>query len=193
MPGTQLTPAGFREDLDTSREIIQQASGTLIKGFRAPQFSIDRRCLWAFQVLTDAGYQFDSSVFPARSWLYGYADAPREPYRPLKNGDLVEYPLATVRLGTLTLPAVGGVYTRLLPYRLIRWAILRLNKEGIAAILYLHPWELDLAQPRIPVNPRERLTHYGLRSSLAPKLQRLWRDFHFAPLGEVHQAWLQAN
>ncbi|MBN1667395.1 MAG: DUF3473 domain-containing protein [Anaerolineales bacterium] len=185
----QLSPQEFRDDLELARQAIQQATGVTVKGFRAPQFSINQDSTWAFRVLAQAGYQYDSSVFPARSWLYGYAGAPRRPYAPLANSDLMEYPLATLRLGSIILPAAGGVYTRLLPYPILRGNIRRLNEQGWPAVLYLHPWELDLDQPRIPVNPRERLTHYGMRATLARKLCRLCQDFDWIPLGELHCSW----
>ena len=188
-----LTPAEFREELDRTGDLIAQASGAAVLGFRAPQFSIDQRCPWAFQVLVEAGYHYDSSVFPVKTLLYGYPGANRQPYRPLPDADLVEYPLATVRLAGVTLPVAGGVYNRWLPAHFTRWAVRRLNCQGVAAVLYLHPWELDRQQPRIPVSPRERLTHYGRRASLEGKLRHLFHDFEFAPLGEVHQQWLSRN
>jgi hypothetical protein len=105
----------------------------------------------------------------------------------------VEYPVATIRFAGLTLPVAGGFYNRMFPYPFIRWALRRLNHQGISAVLYLHPWELDLKQPRIPVSPRERLTHYGGRYTLAGKLHRLCRDFTLVPLGDVHREWLSKN
>jgi polysaccharide deacetylase family protein (PEP-CTERM system associated) len=179
----ELTPAEFRTELDEARQVIEQASGAAVKGFRAPQFSIDHRCLWAFEVLAEAGYLYDSSVFPLKSYFYGYAGASRHPYHPLPDSPLIEYPVATFRFGKLTFPVAGGVYNRLLPYPLIHWATQHINREGFPAVLYLHPWELDLRQPRIPVNPRERVTHFAGRTTLAKKLRRLCKEFEFAPLG----------
>jgi len=192
-PVHRLTPATFREDLEKTRESIQEAAGVPVRGFRAPFFSIDSRCLWAFDVLAEAGYEYDSSVFPLRTILYGYAGASRLPYRPVAGKNLVEYPVATIRLGGVTIPVAGGFYWRMLPYPIIRWALRRLNHQGVPAVLYMHPWELDILQPRIPVSPRERLTHYGGRKTLAGKLRHLCHDFKLAPLGEIHRIWLSTN
>jgi polysaccharide deacetylase family protein (PEP-CTERM system associated) len=189
-PVYKLSPEEFRRDLDETRKLIGDIAGVGVTGFRAPYFSIDQRNLWAFDVLEQAGYQYDSSIFPLKTILYGYAGASRIPYRPLSGGGLVEYPLSTLRILGRNIPISGGFYNRMLPY----WIIKRsLNRQGMAVILYLHPWELDVHQPRIPVSPRERLTHYGGRASLAGKLRGLSRDFHLAPLGEVHQLWTTSH
>jgi len=188
-----LTPGEFRQELRRSREAIAQVASVAVQGFRAPQFSISRLNDWAFQVLSEEGYCFDSSIFPMRSLLYGDSSARRTPYRPLAGVGLVEYPVAVLRFAGVTLPVAGGFYNRMLPYAVIRRGVALLNRRGASAVLYVHPWELDLFQPRIPVSPRERLTHFGGRASLAPKLRRLFSEFSFAPLGEVHRQWLSSN
>lgn len=192
-PVHHLTPAEFLHDLDETRKLISDAAGVDVKGFRAPYFSIDQRCLWAFAVLEQAGYQYDSSIFPLKTILYGYSGASRTPYRPLSNAGLVEYPLSTLRLLGRNFPISGGFYNRILPYRFIHWGLYTLNGQGTAAILYLHPWELDVHQPRIPVSPRERLTHFGGRASLAGKLRKLAHNFRLAPLGQVHRLWTASH
>jgi hypothetical protein len=87
-----------------------------------------------------------------------------------------------VRLGGVNWPVAGGFYLRMLPYSFVSWAIRRLNGQGQPAVLYMHPWELDLEQPGHPVTPRERLTHYGGRRTLEAKLRRLFSEFRFMPL-----------
>jgi polysaccharide deacetylase family protein (PEP-CTERM system associated) len=188
-PVHQLNPQEFRRDLDETRQLIQDIAGADVVGFRAPYFSIDQRCLWAFEVLEQAGYHYDSSIFPLKTILYGYAGASRVPYRPLSDARLVEYPLTTLRMFGRNFPVAGGFYNRMLPYPVIRWSLRKINRQGMAAILYLHPWELDVHQPRIPVSPREKLTHFGGRASLAGKLRRLSKDFHLTTLGEVNRLW----
>jgi hypothetical protein len=123
---------------------------------------------------------YDSSVFPTRNMLYGFPEAPRFPYRTAEG--MVEFPLATVRWGGVNWPIAGGFYLRALPYAFIRWGIARLNREGHSAVIYLHPWELDLDQHYSRVTARERITHYHGRRGLAEKLQQLFSDFRFGPL-----------
>ncbi len=192
-PVHQLKPSEFKAELDRTTQLVQDISGQAVKGFRAPYFSIDQRCLWAFEVLAESGYQYDSSVFPLRTILYGYPGASRYPFRPLPGAELVEYPVATIRAAGLTLPAAGGFYFRIYPYTFIRWSLRSLEKKAQSGVLYMHPWEFDQHQPRIPVTFRERITHFAGRSSWAEKLTRLARDFELVPLGELHRLWLQRN
>jgi len=174
----------FRQELQQSIEAVNRAAGVVPKGHRAPYFSVNATTPWAFEIMAEAGIEYDSSVFPTRSMLYGFPGAPRFPYRMEHNG-MVEYPASTLAVGRYTLPIVGGFYTRALPYAVTRWAIRRLNAEGHPAILYIHPWELDLGQRYSRVTPRERVTHYYGRRGLEAKLHRLFTDFHFVPLGEL--------
>ena len=192
-PVHRLTPDEFRLDLEETRKLVADITGSDVTGFRAPYFSIDERCSWAFEILAKTGYQYDSSIFPLKTILYGSSGASRIPYRPLAGFDFVEYPLTTLRLLGINIPVAGGFYNRVLPYRFISWSLHTLNQQGIAAILYLHPWELDLDQPRIPVSPRERLTHFTGRASLSTKLGHLLQDFLFAPLSDVHRSWLASH
>jgi hypothetical protein len=114
--------------------------------------------------------------------LYGYPHAPRFPYHPLDNGDLIEFPLSTVRVAGVNWPMAGGFYLRLLPYPLFRAGLRRINREGQRAIVYLHPWEIDPDHPRPNPTLRERVTHYyGLRR-MEGKLAALLRDFEFGPM-----------
>jgi hypothetical protein len=82
----------------------------------------------------------------------------------------------------MNLPAAGGGYLRLLPYGWTRWALTRLNeREGEPAIFYVHPWEVDPEQPRLPVRGLSRFRHYRNLHLTEPRLRRLLGGFSFAP------------
>jgi polysaccharide deacetylase family protein (PEP-CTERM system associated) len=173
---------------------VEKASGKQVIGHRAPMFSINGTSLWALEVLSDLGFHYDSSVFPTRNMLYGYPDAPRFPYYPLENRDLIELPVSTVRFLGVTWPMAGGFYLRLLPYSIFKRGLAQLNREGKPGIIYLHPWELDPDHPRPDPTLRERFTHYYNLHRTATKLTALLRDFRFAPLAELlHDAVPQAG
>ena len=73
-------PDEFGDDVRRCRTALEQAAGRRVLGFRAPSFSIVPGTDWAFDVLIDAGYAYDSSVFPIRRPGYGYPGAPAVPY-----------------------------------------------------------------------------------------------------------------
>lgn len=180
-----LTPERFASQLDRTLELLATLTSKPIIGHRGPYFSINRHSLWALDVLHERGFRYDSSIFPTRNMLYGYPEAPRLPHRLGDGNSLTEFPLSTVRLGGINWPIAGGFYVRALPYTMVRLGIQRLNRQGHPAIMYAHPWELDLRQPRPRVTPREMITHYHGRCRLEDKLRRLLEGFQFGPLCEL--------
>jgi polysaccharide deacetylase family protein (PEP-CTERM system associated) len=185
----RLTPEEFGDELDRALETVAPLCSHAIIGHRAPYFSINGESRWAIGVLRERGFCYDSSFFPTRNMLYGYPDSPRFPHR-IEGSTLVEFPLSTARWLGLTVPVSGGFYMRALPYAVVRQGIRQLNRQGHPAIIYVHPWELDTEQHYGRVTPRERLTHYYGRAGLGSKLDRLFDDFEFVPLGELYQQYL---
>lgn len=180
----RLTPSAFDGEVGRSMEAVMRVNGEVPQGHRAPYFSVNATTPWAFDVLARHGLRYDSSVFPTRNMLYGFPGAPRLPYRVAENA-LWEIPASTVRWAGKTWPMAGGFYVRALPYTVTRWALRRLQQAGEPAILYIHPWELDLGQRYNQVTPRERITHYHGRHGLAAKLHRLFSDFRFGPMRDL--------
>jgi len=152
----------FRQDIRRARQLLQDLSGQEVIGYRAPSYTIMTRTLWALGIIAEEGFRYDSSVFPIARRRYGMPSAPRWPHRiALDDGrSVVEFPLPTVRFGTLNAPATGGAYLRLLPLRFQQWTVGRMLRAGLPFVLSIHPWELDPGQPRFPVRPRTRWTHY---------------------------------
>ncbi len=185
------SPAEFREETRRSRRVLQDTSGQPVLGYRAASFSIVRQSLWALDVLVEAGFRYDSSVFPVRHDRYGLPGAPRGIHRAKtpSGAELIEFPPSTVRVAGITLPVAGGGYLRLLPRLVSHWAIRRLNvRDRMPAMVYLHPWEIDPGQPRIRGTLSNRLRHYtGLRS-MRSKLRELVERFRFGPLVEALEA-----
>jgi polysaccharide deacetylase family protein (PEP-CTERM system associated) len=178
-----LTPEEFRADLRRARAAIEDACGAAVRGFRAPSFSITRRSLWAFDVLVDEGYAFDSSVYPVRRDRYGVPGAPRFAYRvSTPAGQLLEVPPSTIRRAGLTVPVAGGGYFRLYPYAVTSLAIREINREGQPAVVYLHPWEIDPGQPRQAGSALSRFRHYVNLERTEPRLARLMSELRFGTM-----------
>lgn len=181
-----MTPEAFRADLRKSRDLLEQAGGAAVTGYRAPSFSLDARTPWAHGILAEEGYAYSSSVAPIRHDHYGWPDAPRFAFRPLRDSALSELPVTTARAFGRTIPAGGGGFFRLFPYAVSRWAVRQVNAEGQPAIVYFHPWEIDPGQPRVAGAPlRSRLRHYTNLSVMAAKLERLIGDFRWGRVDAV--------
>ena len=178
------TPAAFRADVRRAKSILEDACGRQVAGYRAPSYSITPRSLWALDILVEEGYQYDSSIFPIRHDRYGIPVSARRPYRiDRPAGSIIEVPGSTTRVGLLNLPIGGGGYFRLLPYGWTRWGIARVNRlEEIPTVFYLHPWEIDPEQPRLPAGRLSRFRHYRHLEDTESRLRRLLADFRFGPL-----------
>jgi len=183
----------FREDIYRAKAVLEDLSGAPVKCYRAPSYSVTARTLWALDILHDAGFEYDSSIFPVVHDQYGIPDAPRFlHYRSLGNGRrILEFPPSTISMLGANLPISGGGYFRLLPYDITAWALRRINeKEAQPVMFYLHPWEIDPAQPRIAACWRSRVRHYQNLHSTEEKLARLLEEYSWAPLTEVVKATL---
>ncbi len=180
----------FRDDVRQAKRAIEDAAGVAVIGYRAPTCSVVRTTLWALDVLAEEGFRYDSSVFPIHHDRYGMPQAHRFPHRiALASGSsMVEFPMTTCRIAGQNLPFCGGGYFRLLPYALVRAGVRHVNeREGRPTIVYLHPWEVDPEQPRLRVHGLTRFRHYVNLHRTAHKLDRLLRDFSFAPASAVLQ------
>jgi polysaccharide deacetylase family protein (PEP-CTERM system associated) len=184
---TELTPESFRESVRRTRQVLESITGTAVVGYRAPSFSIVPGREWALDILLQEGYGYDSSLFPISRRGYGYPGAGRDPYWiKCPSGTLIEMPPATLRRFGLNLPAAGGGYLRLLPLGLMRAAIESTARRNAPATLYIHPWELDPAQPRIDVSWKTRVRHYGGLERTADRLTSLLAAYRFRPIADTY-------
>jgi polysaccharide deacetylase family protein (PEP-CTERM system associated) len=197
-----LTPGEFRQDTTDAVRIIEDACGQTPRAYRAPSYSITARSLWALEILAECGFTHDSSIYPIAHDRYGIPGFPRRPVRVhTPSGELIEVPIATVRLGTgRVAPIGGGGYLRLFPYRYTSAGIRKLNaEEGQTACMYLHPWEVDPAQPRLINSWIGRMRTYTGLAGMAGKLSRLTKDFQFSTLRDVvspssvQESWVPEN
>jgi polysaccharide deacetylase family protein (PEP-CTERM system associated) len=180
------TPAVFRQETIRAKALLEDLTGTAVRGYRAATYSIVRETMWALDVLADLGFEYDSSIFPVRHDLYGVPDAPRAPYR-VASGRMLEIPLTTLQIAGQRLPCSGGGYFRLLPYALFKWALRRVNQhDRMPAVFYCHPWEIDPQQPRIETASfKSRFRHYVNLEATEARLGRLLQDFRWGRMDEV--------
>ena len=179
------SPAEFEDDVRRSIEFLTSITGSPIRGYRAPYFSITKKAPWALPVLEKLNIQYDSSIHPVLNHRYGIPDAPRLPYRT--DEGLTEVPVTTYPLGFAKIPCGGGVYFRVYPYSLIRRMFSRLRRQKEPIVFYLHPWELDDGHPRIRMPMSLKVRHYWGLDKTADKLTRLCRDFSFTSVEEALQ------
>jgi len=183
----------FADETAKTCDILESITGQNPIGFRAPNFSIDHSTSWAFEILKEHGFRYDSSIFPVRTILYGVNNVPLSPYsllltdfsKPVPDGDIIEFPISVLKTRFKNIPFAGGFYFRALPTWFLKTAIKKINKSR-PAVIYLHPWETYRQTPQIkgiPVFARF-ITYYRTNSALK-KLENLLKTFKFGPLREV--------
>jgi len=186
---TDQSPEQFKDDVISTKKLLEDTTGVAVKGFRAASFSIGSGNLWALDTLAEAGYEYSSSIYPIQHDHYGMPEAPRFCFRYKESG-ILEIPVTTIEMAGRRYPCGGGGFFRLFPYILSRWAISRVNgQDRQPALFYFHPWEIDPGQPRqhgLPLKTRFR--HYVNLHRMQGKVDRLLRDFHWGRMDEVFLA-----
>jgi len=173
-------------------ERVNSLIGEKCAGFRAPSFSLSNRTKWALKVLEDCGYQYDSSLFPAKTPLYGVWNAPTTPYKPSReniaekdeNGKLWEFPLLVCKLKGMRVPVAGGFYMRFFSVGLIARTIRKLNEQGFPAVIFFHNWELDPETPRLKLGLYKYFVTYHKLKETSKKLEHLLSKFQFTSVRE---------
>jgi polysaccharide deacetylase family protein (PEP-CTERM system associated) len=181
-------PEAFRAAIRRAKAVLEDIGGQAVLGYRAPSFSIGPAERWAYAILVEEGFRYDSSVYPILHDRYGDRGAPRFPYEIWREGHdrLLEFPIGTVRLLGVNLPIGGGGYFRLLPAGLVEAGIRRVNsRERKPVMFYFHPWELDHDQPRPAMAWHRRFRLYVGQRRHQAKLEELLRGTAFGTAREV--------
>lgn len=175
-----ITEQRFSDDIRKAREIIERAGGKVVKGYRCPGFSVTDATPWFFDRVREAGYLYDSSVWPGARGHGGLPGAKATPHIiTTGHGDLVEFPISMARTLGRPMYFFGGGYLRFFPYALIRSKVKQVLAEDRPVIFYLHPREIDPQQPRLPMNAKRRfMTYTGLHTT-ERKMDALFKDFRF--------------
>jgi polysaccharide deacetylase family protein (PEP-CTERM system associated) len=180
----ELTPETFSEDLESCRAALAAAGVRSVRGYRAPEWSINGRSLWALDLLARSGFAFDSSMAPMR--IVGDPSYPQFPHaRSTAFGDVMEFPPLVDRRFGHNMPLGGGWGLRMTDPRRVLDAIEDRNGRGIPVAVVVHPWEIDPDPPRVRLPLAKTFAHYFRLSGFRERLERVIRGATFAPMGEV--------
>jgi peptidoglycan-N-acetylglucosamine deacetylase len=180
----ELTPAQFEDDLRRSLACLSACGVTPVRGYRAPEWSINDRSLWALDVLARNGLTFDSSMAPMR--VVGNPSFPQSPHqRPTPAGSITEYPPAVERRFGHHMPFGGGWGLRMSrPRRILRVLEAR-AAAGQTTVLWVHPWEIDDDPPAIRLPASKHFAHYFCLNGFAGRLAALLKGATFGPVGAL--------
>lgn len=184
---TSMSKDELFEDVRVSKQILEDAAGREVVGYRAPSFSINETNVYLYDYLTELGFSYSSSTYPIEHDLYGVPEWPRFAYR--RPEGIVEIPIPTVRKGEQNQGIGGGGYFRLFPYWLSKRRIEKfLATETEPYSFYFHPWEIDPGQPRVKGAPlKSKLRHYINLDVMERKLSQLLDDYQWSSMQTVYQ------
>ncbi|MBD3170736.1 MAG: DUF3473 domain-containing protein [candidate division Zixibacteria bacterium] len=179
------TPGEFFEDISSAKKFLEDLTGKTVYGYRAPGFSITNRTEWAFEKIVEAGFTYDSSVFPASRGHGGYITDNLGPHRiKTASGDLIEIPISVAGVMGKRVCFFGGGYFRLFPYRIIKRMTQAINNENRPAVFYIHPREIDPGHPRLKLGVVRNFKSYVNLKKTGVKVEKLLTDFRFCPFKE---------
>ena len=188
MHHTRLDTIGFKEKFEKEIKKFEKLTSGKSKGFRAPTFSLNQSSKWLIDVLEENNYQYDSSIVPAKTIMYGFPNAEKKPYkissRSLEHEDIqakvIEFPILVTKFLGRNIPAGGGFYVRTLPQKIISNAIKNNEKNQIPAVFYVHSWELTPEyMPKIKLSLKDNfITYHNIEKTLS-KMDKILKEFSF--------------
>jgi len=155
----KLTPSDFYADVKDNLKAINDCGIKKIYGYRAPIYSLTSKTSWAHEVLSDLGFIYSSSVLPAKNLMYGWHDF-GENIKIVKN--IIEMPITLYKTPFGSIPLVGGVYMRIMPYFIMQKVIQKKWENNLPILSYTHPYDIDTEQ--------ERFMHPEINNKLMNKL-----------------------
>jgi polysaccharide deacetylase family protein (PEP-CTERM system associated) len=173
-----LTPEEFREDISKTNQILEDAAGQKIIGYRAAEKLNYEKDAWVLNVLAEESFVYDASFLPTQK----DSKEKRFAYQVHTNGKAIwEFPYSTRNLGVGLMPISGGNYFRQIPHTLMRHAVEDWNRRYDAPfVLYFHVWELDPEQPRISAASNyNRIRHYRKLDKMEWVIKEYLKRYNF--------------
>lgn len=177
---TRFTREEFKEDTYKAKCLIEDVAGCKVDAFRVPSFSITRNNLWAFDVIAELGFKYDSSVFPSTHEFGGIPGFKAEPtILKTNSGDIYEFPISLGKFLGREIVYSGGGYFRVMPY----WLLKKLTAKAPYLLSYFHPSDFDPDQPNMPQLSymRQFKNRVALKGSYE-KFKHYISDFDFVSL-----------
>lgn len=117
-------------------------------GFRAPMFTITKENHGLMRIIHDAGFIYDSSIYPFTTHLANLPVFRKDFYYPSlddfriedRESGIIEIPLNVFGAGPIRYPISGGFFSRVLPQLILSEMMSASGRKII--VHYVHPWEL---------------------------------------------------
>jgi peptidoglycan/xylan/chitin deacetylase (PgdA/CDA1 family) len=169
----------FSRELESSRDAIENATGSRVRGHRNYGFAVDYESEWAYDMLVDRGFEYDSSRLPPRHVDYGYQPVPRTAHAVRRwGGTLIEIPISTAEVLAMRVRLGGTASVRSWPMPVWSAVVNDRRSRGEAVVLHLRASELG---PRTLERAGRIVSRFDC-TSVASALPELYRN---APIIET--------
>lgn len=182
----ELSKTTFNQDLERSRNALEDALGSAVHGFRIGRGWVGEKDLWLLDQLIEQGFSYDSSLCRIGREFWS------EPFRAAlhqhrgEKGAIYEVPVSSLPILQWSLPISGGNYFRQLPHWLLRGGVDKwIRERSDPLVIYFHTWELDPEQPKITAaNAMQQIRHYRNLSSMQGKIKHYLDTHQFSSIAE---------
>jgi polysaccharide deacetylase family protein (PEP-CTERM system associated) len=186
-------PEDFDADIGQCLKVLRDISGQPVTAFRAPGFSMKREAFaYAYPILARHGITVDVSIVPAARDHGGVEGFTRDPF--LLNIPTTSWgpqtsvrcwPVSVMDILGRTTPFSGGGYLRLFPMPLVKHGYRQNHAAGRPGMAYIHPREIDPAQPRLKLPWKKYFKYYVGIKGCENKLRASLNAFTFTTIAEV--------
>lgn len=170
----------FNKDFVDSLRALEYLTGSKVKSYRAPGFSINDSNLWVFDILIENGIENDCSIFPLKRKFGGFKNFKiNEPFiLKYNDNNIKEFPMSSFNFLNTNIVFSGGGFFRLLPY----WLIRSMMKNSKYVMTYFHPRDFDPHQPFKQLSFFRRIkSSIGCKYSFN-KLSKMLEHFNFTDI-----------
>ena len=170
----EMTPQEFALDIGDCKALLEDLSGRRVDGYRSPSFSHTEDTPWLFEILSEQGYAYDSSIFPASRFEGGFITENLHPHWiETARGRIFEFPVSVTPVFGKNICFFGGGYLRLFPQWLILRMVERLINRQQTPLFYIHPREIDPGHPRFKMTPLKYFRSYVNLDTVESKLKAI--------------------
>lgn len=128
----------FSDEVHGARTAIEDATGVRVRGHRNATFAIDQSSEWAYDVLVDQGFEYDSSRLPPRYSERGFDPVPRTVHAVRRwGGTLLEIPVSTADVLSMRMQLGTTGSIRGIPLPVWRALIAARQSRGEPLVMHL--------------------------------------------------------
>lgn len=177
------SPRELYKDIIKAKKTIEDIIGEPVYGYRLPSFDNSKSMEWFLDVVEEASYLYDSSLYPTYHPWYQWNLETKKPHKVRQH--LYEIPMSAVWIKKYEVPLGGGGYFRIYPVQIFLRGISILNSQSVPAVIYVHPYDVDSKSPTPKQNLIKKLRRRICIGDPLKKLENIFQAFNFVRMVDI--------